>query len=971
MAVRTISTRLAIEGEQEYKQKITQVNSELKTLDSELKLVESQFKGQANSMEALTAKGDALQKVYDKQADKVKELEAALKNAQGAQQAYAERAESIRAKITATETALNGLKNSTNDTTDEQKKLVAELNKLQKELEEATAGEVAAAKGVNNWQQQLNSAKIRLNSLNDEIQKNDRYLDEAQKSTDKCAKSIDEYGKEVKDAAEESNLLAKIFAGGFFANIATQALSWVTSKIKELASAAFDTAGELQEMADVTGQNVEELQALKYADPGATFGTIQSSVARLTRSMSEAQQGTEAQTEAFKKLGVAFSDADGSLRSASDVFIDAIGALGEIGNETERDALAMELLGKSAMDLNPLIKEGADGLKRLTDEAKNNGAVMSEDAVKALDAAGDAIDRLGQRMKAFVGEALYGLIGDSKTAAERIEGLTQEMSDTSGVLDLIEKYRELSIELQNTNLSKESAAAKNAELEKTKKDLIEASGGVVTALDIENGTFDEQVGALERATKSQQEYNQYRLESIVRENLGAEARKKAAEATAEYEEAQNKLNNALEYLAEVQERAAKGESTTIFLPGQESVDELKLASESVEALRKILGDTAGKMSEVEENTAAAEDALRGLVNNGFLTAEEAAETFGLSIDELSEILGAAAVSTIGLSDAEKKAQAIVADLTAEVDALQTAYNEAYQAAYDSITSQIGLWEEMDNSVIKSAAEIQKALESQMRWLDNYTTNLTKLSKRQVEGVDELVKSLSDGSTESAAILAGLSIATDEEISKIIKSMKRVDEGKKSLSHTMAEATTDFDKKMEELSDKTSGAVNALNNKAAAQEAAIDTMRGYIDQVLSMIPELEKAYKKAAERANAAYRDAMDMHSPSRKAMEASEDYFEGLILGAEQKQAELERTFAEAAYAADSATRVSLPESTAQIGDQIVNAVSSALGQYGNGQPIQLHLDINVDLEGRPVAKVIRSYLAEESALAGIDLTEV
>lgn len=56
MAVRTISTKLAVEGEGQYKQSIAACNAELKTLKSSLALVESEFKGNANSMEALTAK---------------------------------------------------------------------------------------------------------------------------------------------------------------------------------------------------------------------------------------------------------------------------------------------------------------------------------------------------------------------------------------------------------------------------------------------------------------------------------------------------------------------------------------------------------------------------------------------------------------------------------------------------------------------------------------------------------------------------------------------------------------------------------------------------------------------------------------------------------------------------------------------------------------------------------------------------
>ena len=80
MAVRTISTKLAIEGEAEYKRSAAAIKSELSVLCSNLDLVTSSFQGNANSMEALTAKGGALASIYDKQKEKVATLEDALKN---------------------------------------------------------------------------------------------------------------------------------------------------------------------------------------------------------------------------------------------------------------------------------------------------------------------------------------------------------------------------------------------------------------------------------------------------------------------------------------------------------------------------------------------------------------------------------------------------------------------------------------------------------------------------------------------------------------------------------------------------------------------------------------------------------------------------------------------------------------------------------------------------------------------------
>ncbi len=72
MAIRKIGVRLAIEGEAEYKASIGRINAELKTHQSSLKLVEAQYQGQETSIEALTAKGEALQKLYDTHSEKAK-----------------------------------------------------------------------------------------------------------------------------------------------------------------------------------------------------------------------------------------------------------------------------------------------------------------------------------------------------------------------------------------------------------------------------------------------------------------------------------------------------------------------------------------------------------------------------------------------------------------------------------------------------------------------------------------------------------------------------------------------------------------------------------------------------------------------------------------------------------------------------------------------------------------------------------
>lgn len=148
MAVRTISTSIKLDGEQEFKKQMSSVNSELKTLKSEMALVTSEFKGQENSVDALTDKNRILRQQYDQQAEKVRALQQAV-------------ADSVDAY-----------------------------------------GE--ADRKTDEYQRQLNYARIALNNLNEELRQNEKYLDEARSSADRAATSIDEYGREVKQAAQES-----------------------------------------------------------------------------------------------------------------------------------------------------------------------------------------------------------------------------------------------------------------------------------------------------------------------------------------------------------------------------------------------------------------------------------------------------------------------------------------------------------------------------------------------------------------------------------------------------------------------------------------------------------------------------------------------------------------------------------------------------------------------------------------------
>jgi phage-related minor tail protein len=123
--------------------------------------------------------------------------------------------------------------------------------------------------------------------------------------------------------------------------------------------------------------------------------TIAKSHVKLEKTMYSAQQGGSSAQKAFEALGVQYKNADGSLRESDAVWQDTIKALGTMSNETERDALAMQLMGKSASELNPLIEDGGETYKRLAETMQQYGLdFIDQDTLDRANQFNDELDTI-------------------------------------------------------------------------------------------------------------------------------------------------------------------------------------------------------------------------------------------------------------------------------------------------------------------------------------------------------------------------------------------------------------------------------------------------------------------------------------------------------------------------------------------------------------------------------------------------
>jgi len=177
-------------------------------------------------------------------------------------------------------------------------------------------------------------------------------------------------------------------------------------------------ADDINTISKQTGLSTEEIQKFQFASEqiDVPLETLTGSMAKLTRNMASATDPTKGTGEAFARLGVQVRDSNGELRDNEEVFNDAINALGQMSNETERDALAMELFGKSAQDLNPLILGGADALKKIGDEAEQAGLIMSQKALDDVNKFSDGIDQMQSTASAsgnILGSIFAGSLGEA------------------------------------------------------------------------------------------------------------------------------------------------------------------------------------------------------------------------------------------------------------------------------------------------------------------------------------------------------------------------------------------------------------------------------------------------------------------------------------------------------------------------------------------------------------------------------
>ena len=262
-------------------------------------------------------------------------------------------------------------------------------------------------------------------------------------------------------------------------------------------------------------------------------------------------------------------------------------------------------------------------------------------------------------------------------------------------------------------------------------------------------------------------------------------------------------------------------------------------------------------------------------------------------EKYQESVEALYAMTLAHEDYAATIQSDIDGINAEMENLRAEYDEAYNAAYNSLSGQFGLFEEVSVKTAQSVGDMINALKTQESYMETYSQNLAKAIELGLS--DSLVQSLSDGSAESAAILQSIVEDGGANIQALNDQFEKVEEGKKAFSQQLAETQTDFNNRMSGLEERLSTAVGKMNQANQAYQNAVNTVQGYINGTRAMTDRVVAEYVNLANAANNAYKRTLDQHSPSRVFERNAEDTVEGAIIGTKKKAPELAKTYGELA----------------------------------------------------------------------------
>lgn len=279
----------------------------------------------------------------------------------------------------------------------------------------------------------------------------------------------------------------------------------------------------------------------------------------------------------------------------------------------------------------------------------------------------------------------------------------------------------------------------------------------------------------------------------------------------------------------------------------------------LEALKIVYGEyyeqtdeyiaLVGRMPEAVRKMNVENMAADDIISQETATIAELDEQIGYITDtyeESSGVVNQYASDTDGLTKSERELVAATDEsanqITAAMQQLSVEYETARQTALNNIQSQINGWNELHENSDVTVEGMIKGYQSQIDYMKNYTNNMRSLLDRNIEGLDEYVKAIDNGSVDTAGAYAAMAKASDDELREMVRTYQERQGQMDQYGQDVAGMQVDYDQRMRDMITSTTVMVNGLNQYDEAYQAASKTMFGVVDAADNMVNTVSGRYR---------------------------------------------------------------------------------------------------------------------------------
>ena len=822
-----IGVILAVDGENEFRQAMTNAKSATAATKAELEKLKQVYSDNANSLQALTAKQEALQNHSKNLASAVSAAGSGLKNAQKAVDQYKQSTQQMNNQLEQEKAKLDALRQTQDDSSEEVQEQAQAVGELTDALTKEEQKMSAAEKAVNQWKKKLADAEKAEDENNKALQKNEQYLEEAKNATDKCASSIDKFGNKTKDAAANT----EAWGNRLKQAVANKAVSMGMDVVATGMNMAKDALVNGAKAAVEVGSNFEAAMSKVSALSGATGSTLDLMSKKAKQLGASTRFSATEVAEGFQYMALAGWDANTSLSAIDGVLQLAASAEMDLGQASDMVTDYLSAFGMEASKAG----EMADMLAYAQANSNTSATQLGEaygNCAAGLHSAGQEIDSVTALLEGMANNGLKG--SEAGTALNAVMAqITQKMSDGA-------------IQIGNTSVAVQDADGNF-------RDLIDIMA------DVESAT--EGMGSAERSAALAAVFNRTSLVGVNQIlNEGTDKIKK-------YREELNHSKGAAQDMADTMNDNLQGDITTLNSAleglgiaaydafGDKLRDGVQMATDLVSDFTDVITNTNTPLQDfiqnIDDGNRRVKVSLDG-AKDAFSNAETDASKLQVYKDALLEVADATETTEFQKFQISQ----IVDELGGQIPELA--------AAWDEETGKLNLTAEAIENLMSAyeGASLQKAYVdalTQAQEALNEATIQRAMADSAVEQAEQDILKL--GEDEKTLWKDGLSATQEynDAVGDLVDTRRDALNEQSQAIEQEEEAQKQYEKTkaaLEKLKKEHPELAELAEDVADAEEEAADGAQHLAAEITEISPEQLEELQKAADATKTSIEDAM-------------------------------------------------------------------------------------------------------------------